>query len=289
MRLNATVKVWLGRAGALLSVAGIVFVAQRLTSYAGEIGAIALSLTDWLALIALAVVSGGASLLLAKAWWSLLRWLGVQPDWRWTLWAYATSQLAKYVPGNVMQFAGRQAIGVAGGIANGALFKSTLWELALLCTLALIFAPLAGMRAPLALMPGVAAAGFLMLAVLVLLALGRFGGRRLLQAGLYQFSYLFAASSVFVGCALVAGIPLSPVQLPAVAGAYVLAWLGGLVTPGAPAGLGVREGLLLLLLGPLGDPATILLAVLLGRMVAVIGDAGFFVAGNLMPGARSIR
>lgn len=287
MRLSATARVWLGRAGAMLSVAGIIFVAQRLISYADELGTITLAPADWLVLIALAIAYGASNTLLARAWWSLLQWLGAQPDWRWSLWAYATSQLAKYVPGNVMQFAGRQAIGVSAGIDNGLLFKSTLWELAVLCTLALIFAPLAGMNPPLVLEPWLAAVGVAMLAALASFGLGRFGGNRLLQAGLCQFTYLAIASVVFVGCATVAGIPLSPEQLPAVAGAYALAWLGGLVTPGAPAGLGIREGLLLLFVSPLGDPPTILLAVLLGRMVTVTGDAGFFVAGNLVSRARA--
>lgn len=286
MKLSAGARVWLGRAGALLSVVGIVFVAQRLTSYAGEIGAIALGAGHWLALIALATACGIAGILLAGAWGSLLQWLGVQQDWRWTLRVYATSQLAKYVPGNVMQFAGRQAMGVAAGIGNGVLFKSTLAELALLCTLALIFAPLAGLGPPLTLAPWLAVAGFVVLAAIALFGVVRLGGKYLLRAGFYQFVYLVVAGTAFVGCALVAGISLSPQQFPAVAGAYVLAWLGGLVTPGAPAGLGVREGLLLILLSPLGDPATILLAVLLGRVVTVTGDAGFFIAGNLVPRAR---
>ncbi len=41
MKLSVAQEVRLGRAGALLPVVGVVFVAQRLTSYAGEIGEIA--------------------------------------------------------------------------------------------------------------------------------------------------------------------------------------------------------------------------------------------------------
>lgn len=65
-------------------------------------------------------------------------------------------------------------------------------------------------------------------------------------------------------------------------GVYVLAWLAGLVTPGAPAGVGVRELVLLFLLKGIVAEADLLLAVVLGRVVTVVGDFGFFVFGNLI-------
>ena len=58
-------------------------------------------------------------------------------------------------------------------------------------------------------------------------------------------------------------------------GAYVLAWLAGLVTPGAPAGVGVRELVLLALLKGSVGQTELLLAVLLGRLVTVGGDVAF--------------
>ena len=60
-----------------------------------------------------------------------------------------------------------------------------------------------------------------------------------------------------------------------VIGAYVLAWLAGLVTPGAPAGVGVRELVLLALLKGSVGQTELLLAVLLGRLVTVSGDVAF--------------
>jgi hypothetical protein len=252
---------------------------QRMASYAGEIDVAEIGAAGWLALILLAAAYGASNLWLARAWWRLLHWLGAPADWRWALRAYSTSQLAKYVPGNVMQFAGRQAIGVAAGIANGPLFRSTVFELALLCTLALLFAPLAGMAPPLALAPWLAAGGCIALVAVALAVLRWFGGSTLLRAGLCHLAYLAVASAVFTVCATVAGINLAAHQVPMVAGAYVLAWLAGLLTPGAPAGLGIRDGLLLLMLGGLGDAPSILLAVVLGRAVTVTGDVGFYLAG----------
>lgn len=282
MALSRGARVWLGRAGALLSVAGIVFVVQRMAAYAGEIDASAIGLSGWLALVLLMLAYSAANILLARAWWHVLRQLGVAADWRWALGAFATSQLAKYVPGNVMQFAGRQALGVAAGIANRPLLLSTLFELALLCGLALLFAPLAGIGPPVQLAPWLAAAAFTGLTALALVGLGRFAGPELLRAGLCHLGYIAGASAVFAGCAVVAGVALSPQQVPMVMAAYVLAWVVGLATPGAPAGLGVRDGLLLLMLGGLADPPTILLAVVMGRAITVTGDVLFFLAGSVI-------
>lgn len=56
-----------------------------------------------------------------------------------------------------------------------------------------------------------------------------------------------------------------------------------MVTPGAPAGVGVRELVLLLLLKGLAADTDLIMAVLLGRLVTVIGDLLFFMATFLIP------
>jgi uncharacterized membrane protein YbhN (UPF0104 family) len=71
-------------------------------------------------------------------------------------------------------------------------------------------------------------------------------------------------------------------------GSYVIAWLAGLITPGAPAGVGVRELVLLFLLGEQIPAADLLLAVVLGRIVTVVGDLLFFTAVSTSKGFRSI-
>jgi uncharacterized membrane protein YbhN (UPF0104 family) len=61
----------------------------------------------------------------------------------------------------------------------------------------------------------------------------------------------------------------------------VLAWLLGLITPGAPAGVGVRELVLLGLLSSFVPQSTILLATVVGRLVTIGGDLLFFGWGCL--------
>jgi uncharacterized membrane protein YbhN (UPF0104 family) len=75
---------------------------------------------------------------------------------------------------------------------------------------------------------------------------------------------------------------ISGVKWLAVCGAYVVAWLIGLITPGAPAGVGVRELVLLFLLKDTITEAELVLVVLLGRTVTVTGDLLAFVFATLM-------
>lgn len=57
---------------------------------------------------------------------------------------------------------------------------------------------------------------------------------------------------------------------------YIAAWAIGLVTPGAPAGLGIREFIIVFLLGDVSTESNLLLAVVLSRIITVSGDIIFF-------------
>src|SRR3546814_9620714 len=54
--------------------------------------------------------------------------------------------------------------------------------------------------------------------------------------------------------------------------AFALSWVLGFLAPGAPAGLGAREGIMLLLLHGSAPAEALLIFVLLARVVTVLGD-----------------
>lgn len=68
--------------------------------------------------------------------------------------------------------------------------------------------------------------------------------------------------------------------------AFTLAWLLGFLTPGAPAGLGVREGVLALLLASAVSDQRLLALILAMRMATLVGDGLCFLSGML--GLRKI-
>jgi len=255
----------LAMAGAVLAVAGILFVARRLFHTAGLTDLGRLGQRGWLALAGLALLYGAANTLLGAGWWLLLRRGGERPALSWAIRTYGTAQLAKYLPGNIFHLAGRQALGLAADLPGPLLASSMAWELAL-CTGAGICLGLLVLPVPFGM---IAAAGA---AIAAGVALRRW---RFDPAFACFLGFLALAGAVF---ALLVAL-LGPGEgWIAIAGAYGLAWLAGLVVPGAPAGLGVREAALMLLLAGHADPAQAAEAALLGRMVTLGGDLAFYLA-----------
>ena len=70
--------------------------------------------------------------------------------------------------------------------------------------------------------------------------------------------------------------------MPGLVAGFALAGIVGFVTPGAPAGLGVREGVMLLLLGT-QYPAAEAGAIVVGlRLATTLGDILLFPIGLLL-------
>jgi glycosyltransferase 2 family protein len=285
---------WLTWTGGLLSAAGVLFLLQRAFTYVDQIDIATFNAFGYGAVTLLAASYGVSNCLLAAGWWNLLRRLKVPAGFPWAVRAYALSQMAKYVPGNVFQFVGRQVLGSSAGFENGPLLKSTFLELMLLAGAGGLFVPLivplAGsawkaVGIPVFAVPWwLGCVGFVIAAALGLWALKRFGGSLIFLAGACYLTFVALSGVIFAGCYALAGGSIEISGIPPLIGAYVVAWLVGFLTPGAPAGLGMREAVLLLLLSRGEDEPTILLAVVLGRMVTVLGDLGFYLAGLAIKG-----
>ena len=272
--------------GSAVAIAGIVFVALRLYGYGAEIDFARFDLTAWSVVAVLALIYGLSNLMLALAWWNLLGQFGARTSRRWAVRVYGISQIAKYVPGNIFHLAGRQAMGMAAGLAGWPLAKSAVWELGLISATGGLF----GFLALPFLLPGLpttASAGLFAASIgIAAILLLRFFGLPVARAFGWHVGFLATSALLFVGLVeLLVDNPVAGLEfwLP-LGGAYVLAWLIGLVTPGAPAGVGVRELVLLFLLKGAVNEADLLLAVVLGRMVTVAGDLGFFGVSILMNG-----
>lgn len=281
MTLGPCAKTWLNRIGASMGLAGVVFVGIRLHGYAGEIDLHRMGAGSYVAIAALAGVYGASNLLLALGWRHLMRHLGISVSRSWATRTYAISQLAKYVPGNIFQFAGRQAIGLAAGIGNGPLAKSTVYELAFLIVGGLLFSPLVLPLALTGLPNWFGWISFVGAVAIVLCVAVRAGGVDFGAAAAFYLAFLALSGLVFAMANDLAGGSSGIALYPAIAGAYVVAWLVGLVTPGAPAGIGIREAILMVLLGGLSAEPVILLAVVIGRVITVLGDFLFFTGGQI--------
>ncbi|CAG9175544.1 hypothetical protein LMG23992_02985 [Cupriavidus laharis] len=276
-------------AGSVLALIGIVFVGLRLHTYLLDLDLSRITLLVWSFIAMFSLIYSSANFLLALAWWHLLRYLGCSPTRLGTIRVYGISQLAKYVPGNIFHLAGRQALGMAEGISAGILVKSTIWELGLIAsagTLSIwLILPL--------LLPNLfpdfpEIKGVLLMLVNTALLVGflyRTFDRQPTLSFIWQIFFLLLSGAIFVALLeLIADTKgLGAQHWLMIGGAYIAAWLVGLVTPGAPAGVGVREMILLFLLKDIVVDRDLLIAILLGRLVTVVGDLIFFFVTYSIP------
>jgi uncharacterized membrane protein YbhN (UPF0104 family) len=289
-RLTPAGKRALYTAGHLLSALGLLFIAHRVWQGRADLSVDALS-PSARAGLALTVFGYTASCLLpAMGWRKVLEHYSEKISPAAAVYLYGTSQIAKYIPGNIAQFAYRQAFGAASGIAGKALAWSVLWELGFLATAGAMYLPLcAGYTGSFTLysftLPTisllVAGCVFLMLPVAAIAVLYWIKGIAAAQGFVCYFLFVTCGGIVFAAVFHLtdAGEISLGTIVPVCAGA-VIAWLAGLVTPGSPSGLGVREAVLYFLLRDIADRQSIVLSVLLWRVVTVSGDTLFFLSAK---------
>ncbi|HSM30531.1 MAG TPA: hypothetical protein VK854_07495 [Woeseiaceae bacterium] len=265
---------WIGLAMSLL---GVGFVVVQLGAYAGDLSGFRPSVIQVLVLAALTLVYGVTNVALAVAWRDLLEHCGAPSRTRWAVHVFGVTQLAKYIPGNFFHLASRQTVGMSDGHEAMPLLKSAFWEFAAIMSSAVIFGLWLG---PL-LFDGVsyAVGGSLFVLVLAIVSLcaQRFLSPFVMKAVLWYVAFLLLSGLVFYATLLLLLPGASLVHaLPGICSAYVIAWLAGAVTPGAPAGIGIREVVMFALLQPLVAESDLLVAIVLNRAITAGGDTLFY-------------
>jgi glycosyltransferase 2 family protein len=245
--------------------------------------------------------------LMALAWRGMLGGLGVRRSRRELIGILGVTQFAKYVPGNVSQYIGRVGMSLARGIPARALAATIILETLLIIAAAVTVGVASG------LLSGVgltvvrhhgAQLGLIGALVAVAIA-GLFGFRAIAPRMLRSFApkyapaldgtllptqsslvrafimYCVAYGAVGAGLILLGNLLLPHAQQDdwLLIAAFSLSWVVGFVTPGAPAGLGVRESLLLLMLAPVYSPAAASVLVIALRIATTLGDLTMFATG----------
>jgi glycosyltransferase 2 family protein len=302
-------KRWARWVGMALAIAGsIAFVAYVLSSLQIEDLRAHLSARTVLAVVLATLLYSLTVPISAFAWQRLLASLGHRQPFVRLNAILLTTQAGKYLPGNVGQHLGRIGLALAQGIPAPVLVASMAYEVLLL----MLAGVLVGLACGALSEPGLAlllqgrGAGLvtaIALAVAGLAAIPLLGrclpwlvakiarSRDLtveplrtlgwktpsLSIAIYALAYLvIGAATSLLAIGLFPGASLDFALLTA---AFAIAWVVGFVTPGAPAGIGVREALLLLMLGgSMGAVETSLLILAL-RIVTTLGDMLCFAAG----------
>jgi hypothetical protein len=282
---RAALKKWLVRTGSFLAVAGGVFVLHRLWSYKDSLNLELWGWQEWTVVGALACAYAVINGLLALGWHYLLRHRNEHQPIGWSLHVYAVTQISKYIPGNVFQFAGRQIMGATAGAGQRSLLYSTAMEFLLLIAAAMCFFPSALSVFFPGLHPFFTTSFAILLLVMLPPSVCAIGGKRLCIAAAAYTVFVTLSGAIFLGVLMLsAGIMISGHDMVKVVGAFAVSWLVGLLTPGAPAGIGVREAILLLLLDDLASESAIITSVVTARVVTILGDVLFFGMGLLVGG-----
>lgn len=287
------------------------FLAKAFKDHWQEVAAIRISPSGW-GLLGVALLMT----LVAHLWtgwvWGWILWELKQPvSGRWAIGTYLKTNIAKYLPGNVWHFYGRITTTHQIGVPFGTAALSVLLEPLLMAAAALIVALIsiqqsAGLWPLLSL--GVVLAGVHPRVLNPLLRrLGRVKLKHTPEGDrpdtpqlrrypvvplLGEVLFLVMRSAGFLAIMPALG-PLQPSQVLPVMGAFSVAWLLGLVVPGAPGGIGVFEATAIALLQSQIPAGIILSGVALYRLINTMAEAlgaGLAIAGDRLiplPGSAS--
>lgn len=283
--------------GTLLAITAIVLLILQFKAQAGQI-----SVDQWkdsLGFVLLAALGYAlCGVPLGLVWWLSVRSAGAAGlTMRQVVPVQWSSQLGKYLPGNVAHFAARHWMMRRHGVGHLSLVAAGLLEaMALMVAAGLVgvgvLRPAFGIVLDIELPMGFELIVLLFLFGAAILAWrvtrrrgwidARKPGREALMEwlGAVALALLF-----FIGmslCFLVVSATLSLSDFTRVAPWIAVSWLLGFIVPGAPGGIGIREFVLVLGLTPLiGEPSALVAAVLF-RLVTVGGDGLMALTGLLV-------
>lgn len=219
---------------------------------------------------------------------------------------YTKSNILKYIPGNVFQYVGRNQLALEMKISHVDVACATILDI-LFCvfwtgviSVVLLggkIAELLGKYGKNILIIGIA--GIILAAALIIFIRLKFKDKlieflsryskafkkenraKLLQGIFYYLVHnAILAASYFVCLRLIIGSSASFYELVALTGAYLFAWIIGFITPGAPGGIGIREGVMIFVCGDEFQDKVVLF-VLVMRIASIFADVAAFLTGRI--------
>lgn len=301
---------WLRSLSLVVAIAAAFFFASALWRNAEALSQMTWDALAWACVFGSVLVLTAVNLMGGVIWALMLRAAGERVPFRQAVAIVAVSQFAKYMPGNVAHHVGRVLLAKLAGLSVPVVLQSmmfeTLWALAsaaLMCFFAMVWVvheghflqsalpiPMPGLLGIAVLLTLVPLVGVGLLArwqpsVLARLGLGgpqtrpRWPIAMVVQL-LYGVAFSLAGAVLYWQSQVLFD---TSKMTPALAlGAFAAAWVAGYLVVGAPAGLGVREAVFLVLLSPaMGEPAAAALSLSL-RVCSTGSDLLTLIIGWLL-------
>lgn len=218
-----------------------------------------------------------------------------------SIFIYCKSNLYKYLPGNVFHYIGRNQIAVDNETSHSGPVAATIAEMLLLTIAALITAIVfAGQHAVKWSVDNYSAHQIIIYFVLMFLVLlgvvilysviskRKLTAGNIKPANSIQFTVAIRYLMMYVIYFVINGVmfimllhsvggELSNDLFFPVIGMYTLSWMIGFITPGVPAGLGIREAIMSALLIGLVEAEFVISAVVIYRIITILGDVVAFI------------
>ncbi len=275
----------------------IFFLAKTLKDHWQEVRTLEISS----ATLALLTVALGITLIAhiwsGWVWHLILQAIGQPRDGRWTTMIYLKTNIAKYLPGNVWHFFGRVRALQASGSSTGAAIVGVVLEPLLMAAAALGLAAIS-FSITVAndwrlLIVSLGALAAMLVAIHprflnpILQKLGkakaRSQGLTVITSTLRLQAYPWRSLLGEIGFVALRGLgflmtlvaleSLKPSQFFPIFGAFSIAWLMGLMVPGAPGGVGVFEAVAIAILGNQLPSGLLISAVALYRLISTLAEA----------------
>lgn len=252
----------------------------------------------WVAALAICYV--GVVYLSAAAWRLILNFISrTKIPFHSTFDVYVRANIAKYLPGNIMHFAGRNVLAKKLSFDQVDVAFSTILEIAVLLVSAIIWSSVLSFHSFITMLTDLKQRSgnmvYIVIGVgiaLVAVACVFLHRKKLLHKYRRFFTAAFAKVvpqlfllytltmmipglflAVFFGAL---GTPLTPSSILHIVAAYMISWVAGYVVIGSPGGIGVRESVIVLLTASLGGNDVAVLSALLLRVASSLGDGAAY-------------
>lgn len=215
---------------------------------------------------------------------------------------YSKSNLLKYVPGNVFQYVGRNSLAVQKNIPHIQVATATLIDVALTVVSAAFISVFFLSDYILEFLKGYQSVVWIVGIILILLLLIVIGffifwkeevmkklskyhyvmtkkSIKVILFGLAYYIVVMMISSLMYMIVLiyVLHVPMTTEIFFLLFSAFTLSWLVGFITPGAPAGIGIREAVMMGVTGNIIGLDMITLSMVILRILSIIADVLAFV------------
>lgn len=243
--------------------------------------------------------------ILAYAWKNILDYLAESnTSYKEAAHVYGKANIGKYLPGNVMHYVERNLFATKIGLNQLELAISSVIEVIGIIVVALLVSVICAHKELVMALKEylnpvfigiVAVVGCIAIAAVIIICMkskrvremaGRLANIKFLfvflkNMILYAVVFIILGAILVLICGNILEINMNVSDCAMVITYYMLSWVVGFVVPGAPGGIGVREAVLVLLMGQASimSGSQILMAALVHRMLSIIGDiVGYFIS-----------